>query len=200
LKCVITFLALKKGNLIMIKKVKKLISLMLISAMLTCGALSSSVSAYETFGPYYYRESNKINYSYTTAIDVSTEINMTLDGNNYVKRQAPTSPQGKMTKNVATYAYIHKGIATSSEFNGNLFYRPASSSSLNEGLIVVGVAANYYVGGLAIASVTQQSASSNSAFISSASIKSNEGLTSYGTIEYRNNVDTLYAYLTTINA
>lgn len=187
----------------MIKKVKKFIALALVSTMLTGGALSSAVNAadYTTFGPYYLRLSNnKQLYKYTTAISVGKSISVTLDGNNSIKRQVISSPKGMQIKEVSTYACIYKGVKEESRFNnGNLFNYPASSSSINKGLIVVSAAASYYVGGTAIESKAEKEASTNSVSVNPNSITTSEALTGHGTIEYRNNDDTLYAFLTTVN-
>ncbi len=181
-------------------KLKKLISLLLLGTILTISVLSVGVSA-STFGPYYYSESGStgtIYYKYTTAIDTSNTINMTLDGNNLIAKQAAASTYIKL---VGTYACIYRGTATTSRFNnGKLFNDPALSSSINNGLIVVSAAANYYLSGdIAIPSTKTEEATLNMTHIVSKAITATEALTSYGTIEYRNNTDTIYEYLSTVN-
>ena len=181
--------------------IKKIVSMVLSCAVLAVSVLSVGASAAErpTFGPFYtykYYGSGTMLYKYTTGIDTSTIINMTLDGKNYINKIAMGSDYAK---EVSTYACIYSGGTTTSRFNNRFFNDPATSTSLNKGEIVVSAAANYYAGGLAIASKKYSESSKNWASVTAGSILTSKALTSYGTIEYRNNVDTLYNFLSTVD-
>ena len=102
-------------------------------------------------------------------------------------------------KVIDTYACIYSGIVTSSRFSEDLFNEPATNTTINKGSIVVGVSANYYSSGTtAISTKTDTETSKNMTYVQ-ASMTTSSALTSYGSIEYRNSTETLYAYLATSN-
>ena len=181
-----------------VKNLKKAIALVLFCAILTVSVLSIGVSA-TTWGPYYtskYYSSNVMLYKYKTAIDTSTTINRTIDGYNYISK---ISVGSTYLKTIRTYACLYSGIETSSIFSEDLFDEIATNTTINKGEIVVGVSANYYVGGTAISTKTKTETSTNKAYVE-ASIATSEALTSYGSIEYRyDNNSAIYEYLTTTN-
>lgn len=197
-----------KGTLIIMKKIRKLkkaLALVLFCAMLTVSVLSVGVRAATdypiTSGPYQTAErygSQMMYYKYTTAIDASTIINRTLDGKNYIKKIAYNNTS-MYAKGVGTYACIYSGVTQTSKFNNQFFYYPATNTTLNKGLIVVSAAACYTSGGTAIESEKETEDSKNSASVEPGMITTLDALTSFGTIEYRNNVDTLSAYLSTFD-
>lgn len=180
---------------------KKVISTVLFCAILTLSVLSVGASAlYTTFGPFYdFRNygANTMLYKYTTGIDPSTAIGMTLDGKNFISKMASGS---EYEKNVGTYACIYKGESPTSRFNNKFFNTPETTTGLNNGLIVVSTSANYYTtGATAIASKKSSESSKNWASVTAGSVKTSKALSSYGTMEYRNTEKTLYAYFSTIN-
>ena len=102
-------------------------------------------------------------------------------------------------KVIDTYACIYSGIVTSSRFSEDLFNEPATNTTINKGSFVVGVSANYYSSGTtAISTKTDTETSKNMTYVQ-ASMTTSSALTSYGSIEYRNSTETLYAYLATSN-
>lgn len=181
---------------------KKIVSMVLFCAVLTVSVLSVGASAVErpTFGPFYVSQryaSGTILYKYTTGISTSTAINMTLDGKNYIRKIDIGSGY---VKEVGTYACIYRGKATKSRFNNNFFNEPLTSTDLNKGLIVVSASANYYLtGATAIASKKSSESTKNWASVTAGSVQTSKALSSYGTMEYRNTDETLYAYFSTIN-
>ncbi len=181
--------------------IKKIVSMVLSCAVLTVSVLSVGASAYITFGPYTtaeYYGSGVMMYKYTTGIDTSTVINMTLDGKNYINKIAMGSDY---VKEASTDACIYSGgTTTASRFNNNFSNSPATSTTLNKGLIAVSAAAYYYASGTNVMPLKKYSESSkNWASVKAGSILTSEALTSYGTIEYKNNIDTLYVSLYTVN-
>ena len=182
--------------------IKRIVSMVLSCAVLAVSVLSVGASALRvTFGPFYTYErygSGTMLYKYTTGIDTSTVINMTLDGKNYINKIAMGSDYAK---EVSTYACIYSGgTTTTSRFNNKFFNNPATSTSLNKGKIVVSAAAVYYPSGNpAISSKTDSESSKNWASVKAGSMLTTSALTSYGTIEYRNNEKTLYNYLSTVD-
>ena len=170
-------------------------------AVLAVSVLSVGASAYITFGPYTtaeYYGSGVMMYKYTTGIDTSTLINMTLDGKNYINKIAMGSDY---VKEASTDACIYSGgTTTASRFNNNFSNSPATSTTINKGQIVVSAKADYYLSGdNALSSKTDSESSKNWVSVKAGSILTSSALTSYGTIEYRNNVDALYNSLSTVN-
>lgn len=167
-------------------------------SVLSVGA-SSANDDYITFGPYYtakYYGSGTMLYKYTTGIDVSLRLNMTLDGSNSISKIAVGSTYAKT---VDTYACIYSGISTTSRFSGHLFDHPATNTTLNKGKIVVSAAASYTKGGSAINTEVYEELSKNWASVTTGSKSTTQDLTSFGGYEYRdyNNNKIMYVYLST---
>lgn len=178
------------------KFVKRIISS--VFAVATIAAITLSASASVTYNLYDTSTlgATAYNVKYTAGWDASTVINRNIDGYTQISRDKSSGTK----KFISTYACICAGgTKTTSRFKNTVFNKPTSGPT-NNGLLVVGIGANYYYSGnTAIESYSESTSSTYQIESSYGFITTSNPLTAYGTIEYRNSTDTIYEYLTNTN-
>lgn len=177
------------------KTVKRITSGIVAVALAAVTAISASAAV--TYDLYDSSSLGGVSYSvkYTAGWDASTTINRNVDGYTQISKAKTGN-----NKFISTYACLCTGgTKTSSRFANTLYNKPTSGPT-NQGLLVVGIGANYYhSGATAVESYNQSTSTSYQIENTYAHINTTSALTAYGTIEYRNNTDTIYEFLTNSN-